>query len=190
MASNSPAFAHLFRPSDGCHVHIKAPHETLHQHFTWIDYPGSGHDIRALRNSPVCAKGCYPPAGDFIVGDGGHPCLIAPVNPITPYREPVRKRMEACLSAHQARARSIIEREPLAQWWQWMFFKALEVDPTFVWLCVCVWVWVCVCGMCLWHQHHYCGHPGARWEREVPVPPALVPGDEDGAPLGFLTWLL
>uniref|UniRef100_UPI003AAF3DC8 uncharacterized protein n=1 Tax=Centroberyx gerrardi TaxID=166262 RepID=UPI003AAF3DC8 len=198
--ANSPAFSHCVRAINGCHVRIKAPHgphaqDCLNRKLfhsiqlqaicdstgkfldIFVGYPGSVHDTRVLRNnSPVFIRGCYPPAGYFILGDGGYPCLTVPVNLITPYREPVRGRVEARFNAHHAKAQSIIERAfgMMKARWQGIFFKALEVDYTFAPNVVAV------CAL----LHNICITAGdilQPAEEEDPVPPPAVQGDEHGA---------
>ena len=73
-------------------------------------------------------------AGYFIVGDGGYPCSELPVAIITPYREPLQGRVQSRFNHHHAKARSIIERAfgMLKARWRSLFFRALEVDHTFV----------------------------------------------------------
>ncbi|KAK1902426.1 Protein ALP1-like [Dissostichus eleginoides] len=125
--ANSPAFSQCVGAIDGCHIRINAPNTPHAQDYlnrklffsvqlqgicdsygTFLDifvgYPGSVHDTRVLRNTPVFVRGCYPPAGHFIVGDAGYPCLSEPLNLITPYREPWSGRVEACFNQHHARA--------------------------------------------------------------------------------------
>ncbi|KAJ4921187.1 hypothetical protein JOQ06_025910 [Pogonophryne albipinna] len=72
-------------------------------------------------------------SGHYIVGDGGSPCLREPLNLITPYREPLRGRVEARFTRHHARARSVVERAfgMMKARWRGIFFKALEVDHSF-----------------------------------------------------------
>ncbi|RXN03377.1 nuclease HARBI1 [Labeo rohita] len=97
-------------------------------------YPGSVHDARVLKNSPVYTGRLYPPAGKCILGDGGYPCLSAPICLITPYREPVQNPVQARFNAKHAHARNIVERAfgMLKTRWRSIFFKALEVSPAFV----------------------------------------------------------
>lgn len=40
-----------------------------------VGYPGSVHDSRVLKNSPVYTRGLYPPSGFFLLGAGGYPYL-------------------------------------------------------------------------------------------------------------------
>lgn len=101
---------------DGCHIRIKAPAgPTSVDYFnrklfhsiqlqavcdsggkfldTFTGYPGSVHDTRVLKNSPLYRNQLHPPAGCFIVGDGGYPCIEQPVSLMTPYREPLQSRV-------------------------------------------------------------------------------------------------
>ena len=68
------------------------------------------------------------------MGDGGYPCIDRPVAIITPYREPLEGRIQSRFHQHHAKARSIIERAfgMLKAPWRSLFFRALEVDHTFV----------------------------------------------------------
>ncbi|KAJ8012467.1 hypothetical protein DPEC_G00043120 [Dallia pectoralis] len=50
----------------------------------FVVYPGSVHDARVLKNSPVYTGRLFPPAGKCILGDGGYPCLSAPICLMTP----------------------------------------------------------------------------------------------------------
>lgn len=197
--ANSPAFNHCVGAIDGCHIRIKAPRGPHPEDFlnrklfhsvqlqaicdstgkfldVFVGYPGSVHDTRVLRNSPVFVSGCYPPAGYFIVGDGGYPCLAAPMTIMTPYREPVRGRVEARFNAHHARARGIIERAfgMMKARWRGIFFRALEVDHTFAPKVIAV------CAA----LHNICITTGdilEPVEDEDPVPPPPpVQGDEHG----------
>ncbi|KAM6992375.1 uncharacterized protein LKV04_008427 [Tautogolabrus adspersus] len=197
--ANSPAFSPCVGDIDGCHIRIKAPHGPHAADYRnrklfhsvqlqgicdstgkfldiFVGYPGSVHDTRVLRNSPVFVRGCYPPAGYFIVGDGGYPCLNAPVTLITPYWEPLRGRVEARYNAHHARGRCIIERAfgMMKARWRGIFFKALEVDHTFAPHVVAV------CAT----LHNICLTAGdilepAKEENPVPPPPP-VQGDDIG----------
>ncbi|XP_056121572.1 uncharacterized protein LOC130099790 [Rhinichthys klamathensis goyatoka] len=110
--SGPPAFSRAVGAIDGCHIRIKPPANNSHCYFNRklfhsiqlqaitdhrgkfldviVGYPGSVHDARVLRNSPVYAGSVYPPAGECILGDGGYPCLSAPICLITPYREPLQ----------------------------------------------------------------------------------------------------
>ncbi|ROL53738.1 Protein ALP1-like [Anabarilius grahami] len=97
----------------------------------FVGYPGSVHDARVLKNSTVYTGRLYPPAGKCILGDGGYPCLSAPICLITPYRE---NPVQACFNTKHARARNIVERAfgMLKTRWRSIFFEALEVSPAFV----------------------------------------------------------
>ncbi|KAK7901669.1 hypothetical protein WMY93_018438 [Mugilogobius chulae] len=50
----------------------------------YVGWPGSVHDSRVLRHSPLYQRGLYPPLGHFILADGGYPCLQRPLPLITP----------------------------------------------------------------------------------------------------------
>lgn len=76
----------------------------------FVGYPGSVHDSRILKNSPISVKRSYPPPGYFILADGGYPCQTEPVALITPYKQPVRGVAEQRFNAHHSRGRIIIER--------------------------------------------------------------------------------
>ncbi|KAI2642371.1 hypothetical protein H4Q32_029933 [Labeo rohita] len=99
----------------------------------FVGYPGSVHDSRVLRNSPIYLKALYPPEGYHILGDGGFPCRSHPISLITPYREPLQNASQRRFNFHHAKARSIIERSfgYLETRWRSLFFKALEVKPEF-----------------------------------------------------------
>ncbi|KAJ8399981.1 hypothetical protein AAFF_G00407110 [Aldrovandia affinis] len=86
-----------------------------------------------LKNSPLYTQQLYPPEGFCILGDGGYPCLSAPIALITPYKEPVRLVVARRFNHHHAKARSIIERSfgIMKTRWRSIFFKSLEVKPTF-----------------------------------------------------------
>ena len=83
---------------DGCHIKDLPPTEQKsyfnRKLFTsvirqGIGNPGSLHDALVLRRSPFYRQALYPPAGYFLLGDGGYPCLQRPVAIMTPYRHPV-----------------------------------------------------------------------------------------------------
>ncbi|KAK7909409.1 hypothetical protein WMY93_014093 [Mugilogobius chulae] len=153
--AGSAAFNKVVGSIDGCHVRIKPPSVNAQCYFNrklfhsiqlqavcdhsakFIDilvgYPGSVHDSRVLKNSPLYTQRLYPPHGYVMIGDGGYPCLSQPITLLTPYREPVRSPVEARFNRHHAKARSVIERAfgIMKARWRAIFFKALEVKPTF-----------------------------------------------------------
>ncbi|KAK0140057.1 putative nuclease HARBI1 [Merluccius polli] len=156
LAQNE-AFETCVGAIDGCHIRIKAPagpasidytkrklfHSIQLQAVcdsggrfldTFTGYPGSVHDTRVLKNSPLYINQLYPPAGCFIVVDGGYPCSEQPICLMTPYREPLQSRVQERYNACHSRARSIIERSfgMMKTRWRSIFFKALEVDTNFV----------------------------------------------------------
>ncbi|KAL1268774.1 hypothetical protein QQF64_034137 [Cirrhinus molitorella] len=154
--AGSPAFSRAVGAIDGCHIRIKPPANNSHCYYNrklfhsiqpqaitdyqgkfldvFVGYPGSVHDSRVLRNSPVYSGSLYPPPGKFILGDGGYPCLSAPICLITPYREPVQNPVQARFNIKHSHARSIVERAfgIMKSRWRSLFFKALEVSPVFV----------------------------------------------------------
>ncbi|KAL0146603.1 hypothetical protein M9458_057943 [Cirrhinus mrigala] len=92
--AGSPTFCTVAGAIDGCHIRIKAPasdapcyfnrklfHSVQLQAITdhkgkfiaiFVGYPGSVHDARVLKNSPVYTGRLYPPAGKCILGDVLH----------------------------------------------------------------------------------------------------------------------
>lgn len=154
--AGSPAFSSAVGAIDGCHIRIKPPAATAQCYLNrklfhsiqlqaitdhrgkfidiFVGYPGSVHDARVLRNSPVFTGSLYPPAGKCILGDGGYPCLREPICLITPYREPVQNPVQARYNSKHSRARNIVERAfgMMKTRWRSVFFKAMEVSPAFV----------------------------------------------------------
>ncbi|KAK7136426.1 hypothetical protein R3I94_014919 [Phoxinus phoxinus] len=154
--AGSPAFGVVAGAIDGCHIRIKPPASDGQCYFNrklfnsvqlqaitdhkgkfvdiFVGYPGSVHDARVLKNSPVYTGRLFPPAGKCILGDGGYPCLSAPICLMTPYREPVQNAVQARYNRKHSRARNIVERAfgMLKTRWRSIFFKALEVSPAFV----------------------------------------------------------
>uniref|UniRef100_A0A8B9H2A1 DDE Tnp4 domain-containing protein n=1 Tax=Astyanax mexicanus TaxID=7994 RepID=A0A8B9H2A1_ASTMX len=153
--AGSPSFMVAVGAIDGCHIRIKHPstnaqcylnRKLFHsiqlqaicdQKGTFLDifvgYPGLVHDARVLKNRPIYKEALYPPAGRCILGDGGYPCVSAPIKLLTPYREPVQNPAQARFNSKLSRARCIIERAfgMLKTCWRSIFFKALEVSPVF-----------------------------------------------------------
>ncbi|XP_062406275.1 putative nuclease HARBI1 [Sardina pilchardus] len=154
--SRSPAFDHVAGAMDGCHIRIRAP-GNLHQadYFNYklfpsiqmqavcdakgrfldifVGYPGSVHDARVLRNSPIFHQALYPPAGYYLLGDGAYPCLETPIGILTPYKHPLRGRIQEEYNVCHARARSVVERAfgMMKARWRATLSKALEVSPAF-----------------------------------------------------------
>ncbi|XP_035765770.1 protein ALP1-like [Neolamprologus brichardi] len=142
---------------DGCHVRIKPPSGPDGQCYrnrkvfssillqavcdpqgpfinTFVGWPGSVHDSRVLRNSPLYRQAIYPPPGHFILADGGYPCLQNPLLLITPYKRPVQGVGAQRFNSHHSRARSIIQCAfgmMKTRFWA-IFLQALEVHHTFV----------------------------------------------------------
>ena len=142
----------------------------------FVGYPGSVHDSRVLRNSPMYVQRLYPPEGYCILGDGGYPCLSDPIALVTPYREPVRNPVERRFNRHHARARSVIERAfgIMKARWRSLFFKALEVHPFFA-------VKVIACCAIL---HNFCIKAGDMLEPEEEEGEGVQQeaDDDDGQP--------
>lgn len=142
---------------DGCHIRIKPPSGPDGQCYrnrklfpsiilqavcdhqgrfidTYVGWPGSVHDSRVLRHSPLYAQSSYPPPGHFILADGGYPCLQRPLPLITPYKRQVQGVGAQRFNSHHSRARSIIERAfgMMKTRFRSIFLQALEVHYTFV----------------------------------------------------------
>lgn len=192
--SGSAFFRKVVGSIDGCHIRIKPPRENSECYFNrklfysiqlqavsdhqgrfldiFVGYPGSVHDSRVLRNSPLYNERLYPPNGFAIIGDGGYPCLSRPITLLTPFREPVRSPVEARYNRHHSRARAVIERAfgVMKARWRAIFFKALEVKPTFA-------VQVIACCAVL---HNLCLHHGDIVEpAEDPEPDEAVHHHQD-----------
>ncbi|XP_071388109.1 putative nuclease HARBI1 [Centroberyx affinis] len=141
---------------DGCHIRILPPAEPQKKCYinrklfpsvvlqgvcdskgkfldTYIGNTGSVHDALVLRRSTMYKESFYPPAGFFLLGDGGYPCLQHPVSLMTPYRQPVAGQVEARFNKHHAKARNIVERTfgMLKTRWRAIFLRALEIRPLF-----------------------------------------------------------
>nr|XP_054597978.1 uncharacterized protein LOC129163706 [Nothobranchius furzeri]XP_054597979.1 uncharacterized protein LOC129163706 [Nothobranchius furzeri] len=100
---------------------------------TYVGWPGSVHDSRVLRHSPLYRQSAFPPPGHFILADGGYPCLQHPLPLITPYKWVVQGVGAQRFNSHQSRARCIIERAfGIKTRFRTIFLKALEVHSTFV----------------------------------------------------------
>uniref|UniRef100_A0A9J7ZF30 DDE Tnp4 domain-containing protein n=1 Tax=Cyprinus carpio carpio TaxID=630221 RepID=A0A9J7ZF30_CYPCA len=142
---------------DGCHIRIKPPSGPDGQCYrnrklfpsiilqavcdhqgrfidTYVGWPGSVHDSRVLRHSPLYAQSSYPPPGHFILADGGYPCLQRPLPLITPYKRQVQGVGAQRFNSHHSRARSIIEGGfgMMKTRFRSIFLQALEVHYTFV----------------------------------------------------------
>ncbi|XP_062418244.1 uncharacterized protein LOC134129044 [Pungitius pungitius] len=153
--SGTPAFHNVVGAIDGTHIRIKPPvlHRLDYLNYKgfysinmqaicdaegrfldiFVGYPGSVHDTRVMKNSSFYTSGRYPPPGYIILGDGGYPCLQTPICLLTPYKEPVRGRVQQRFNYRQSKARSIIERAfgVMKTRWRSTLFRALEVKPTF-----------------------------------------------------------
>ncbi|XP_064485995.1 putative nuclease HARBI1 [Ornithodoros turicata] len=136
---------------DGCHVRVLAP-VALHDDYInrkrfysvqlqavcdhegvfldiFVGYPGSVHDSRVLRNSPLDQQSLYPPPGFAILGDSGYPCISSPIMLITPFKDP-RTPVESRFNTLHSKARSVVERAfgLMKGRWRSVFTKALEVS--------------------------------------------------------------
>ncbi|XP_049339377.1 uncharacterized protein LOC125804553 [Astyanax mexicanus] len=155
--SQNPALRKARGAIDGCHIRIKAPEEpdtgcyrnrklftSIHLQAVcdhrarfldvYIGFPGSVHDSRVLKHSPLYRTAVYPPTGTFLLGDGGYPCLQRPLALITPYKRPLRDERQRVFNRYHSKARSVIERAfgIMKTRWRSIFLKALEVHPSFV----------------------------------------------------------
>lgn len=154
--ANNVAFKRALGAIDGCHIRIKAPVSEANCYFnrklfysvvlqavcdhngrfidTFCGFPGSVHDARILRFSPLFMSAQYPPAHHFLLGDGGYPCIEEPISIITPYREPVQGPVEARFNRHHSRARCIIETTfgRMKARWRAIFLQTLPLDRLIV----------------------------------------------------------
>ncbi|XP_033997500.1 protein ALP1-like [Trematomus bernacchii] len=134
--ANSPAFRSCVGAIDGCHIRIRSPSGPSGQDFlqTFVGFPGSVHDTRVLKHSALYKEALYPPPGNFIVGNGGYPCIVRPIYIVTPYREPLQGRVQSRFNCCHAKACSLIERAfgKLKGRWRCLLSKALEVNHNFV----------------------------------------------------------
>ncbi len=190
--AGSAAFKNAVGSIDGCQVRIKPPSTDAQCYLNrklfysiqlqavcdhrgkfldiFVGYPGSVHDSRVLKNSPLFCQKLYPPENFWILGDGGYPCISHPITLITPYREPVTSPTQAQFNHHHSKARSIIERSfgIMKSRWRSIFFKALEVKPNFAPAVIA----------CCTILHNICLTSGDIVE---PVEAALVPDDNNDA---------
>lgn len=126
------AFEKAVGAIDGCHIRIKPPNLNKKDYFNYkqfhsiqmqaicdstghflnifVGFPGSVHDTRVLKNSPLYVNAEYPPPDYFLLGDGGYPCIQSPITIITPYKLPLHGRIEERFNHCHSRACSIIER--------------------------------------------------------------------------------
>lgn len=155
--ANHQAFGKAAGAVDGCHIRIKCPggpdgHDYNNRKLfpsvvlqavcdhqgrfidIFVGYPGSVHDARIIKNSPIYTRGTYPPPGYFLLADGGYPCLQEPLSLITPYKRPVRGMAEQRFNYHHSKGRSIIERAfgMMKTRFRCIFLEALEVHTLFV----------------------------------------------------------
>ncbi|XP_034541158.1 putative nuclease HARBI1 [Notolabrus celidotus] len=154
--AGSRAFHRVAGSIDGTHIRIKPPAENKEDYLNrklfysiqlqvvcdhkgrflniFTGLPGSVHDARVLRWSSIYVEKLYPPRGWCILGDGGYPCLAAPISLLTPYREPVQNPVQARYNRHHSKARYVVERAigMMKTRWRSIFLKALEVKATFV----------------------------------------------------------
>ncbi|KAF7215151.1 putative LOC107389515-like protein [Nothobranchius furzeri] len=140
---------------DGCHIRIKPPSgpdghcyrngkpfpsiilQAVCDHQgriidTYVGWPGSVHDSRVLRHSPLYRQSVYPPPGHFILADGGYPCLQSPLPLITSYKHGNQGVAAQRFNSHHSKARSVIERAfgMMKTRFRAIFLQALEVHHT------------------------------------------------------------
>lgn len=153
--TNHQAFGRAVGAIDGCHVRIKPPAGPDGQCYKnrklfasillqgicdhqgafldiFVGYPGSVHDSRVLKNSPIYNQAKYPPQGFFLLGDGGYPCTEKPIAIMTPFKNPASPSTQR-FNARLSKGRSIIERAfgMMKTRFRAIFLQALEVHPTF-----------------------------------------------------------
>ncbi|XP_052445479.1 putative nuclease HARBI1 [Carassius gibelio] len=153
--TNHQAFGRAVGAIDGCHVRIKPPAGPDEQCYKnrklfasillqgicdhqgafldiFVGYPGSVHDSRVLKNSPIYNQAKYPPQGFFLLGDGGYPCTEKPIAIMTPFKNPASPSTQR-FNARLSKGRSIIERAfgMMKTRFRAIFLQALEVHPTF-----------------------------------------------------------
>lgn len=97
-------------------------------------FPGSAHDARILKCSPLFVSAGYSPAHHFLLSDGGYPCIENPITIITPYREPVQGPIQARFDRYRSRARCIIETSfgRMKARWRAIFLQTLPLDRLIV----------------------------------------------------------
>ncbi|XP_051797146.1 uncharacterized protein LOC110967513 [Acanthochromis polyacanthus] len=129
----SPVFGRVAGALDGCHICIKPPgneHQGDYLNYKlfysiqlqavcdatgrfldiFVGDPGSVHDARVLRNSPIYTQAMHPSSGFCLLAVGGYPCLETPIAIITPYKMPLHGRVQERYNRHHSRARSVVER--------------------------------------------------------------------------------
>lgn len=166
--ANNMCFEKAVGALDGCHVKIakvpecqKSSYFSGHKGFcssnfqalvdhegtfinVFIGYPGSVHDTRILRNSPLFYKQLYPPRGYYILGDGGYPLLQKPIGIITPFKGNVVTPFEGRFNTIHSKARTVVERSfgRLKSRWRAIFTKQLECyylrAPLVIASCICL----------------------------------------------------
>lgn len=99
----------------------------------FVGYPGSVHDSRVLKSSPLYTGTRYPPSGFVIVGNDEYPCLEEPVCLITPYKFPLQGRAQERFNLHLSRLLSVTQKSfrMMKTRWRSTLFKAMEVNPDF-----------------------------------------------------------
>ncbi|XP_032363501.1 putative nuclease HARBI1 [Etheostoma spectabile] len=154
--AGSAAFHRVVGSIYGCHVRVTPPAEDAACYLNrkifhsvqfqavcdhtakfidvFIGFPGSAHDARVLKNSPLYYQHRYPPPGFCLIGDGGYPFLRQPIALMTPFRQPVHNNLQVRFNSHLSRARCVVERAfgILKTRWRSIFLKALEVDVLYV----------------------------------------------------------
>ncbi|KAK0149802.1 putative nuclease HARBI1 [Merluccius polli] len=140
LAQNE-AFRKCVGAIDGCHIRIKA-----------LAGPASSDYVNrklfcSIQLQGVCDSGgkfwtplvatqdqCMTPECSTVLYSQITCTLPQPISILTPYREPLQCRVQEHYNVHHVKACSIIERAfgMIETRWRSIFFKALEVDPTFV----------------------------------------------------------
>lgn len=141
----------------------------------FVGYSGSVHDTHVFKNSPLYCNAEYPPAGYFLLGDGGYPSIDRPIRVVTPYKLPLQGPVEERFNRCHSRGRIVIERAfgMMKARWRRTLFSALEVKVGF-----CTQV-VIACAF----LHNVCLsngdvlEPDDAQDAEPPLPPPLDTAD-------------
>jgi hypothetical protein len=149
--ANTNVFKKAVGAIDGCHVRIKCPNDRHDEYFChkqfysintqavvdskglfiniFVGFPGSVHDTRVLKNSPIYKNRMFPPESFYLMGDGGYPCITEPIAIVTPFRDPTCPKKKK-FNHHFSKGRIVVEQAfgRLKTRWRNIFFKGLELN--------------------------------------------------------------